>query len=143
MAFEKTKSAGFLVNHLARLFANALAAEIAPLGLAPAQFMALLELWERDGLTQADLVARLDVEQGTLANTLARMERDGLIHRTPHPEDSRARLIWLTDGARQMEGPAKAAAADLNRRALSALDEEAASTFLSSLNIVIGTMRRR
>lgn len=143
MAFEKTKSAGFLVNHLARLFANGLAAEIAPLGLAPAQFMALLELWERDGLTQADLVLRLDVEQATLANTLSRMERDGLIHRTPHPEDSRARLIWLTERARNLEAPAKKAASQLNRRALEGLDEKAASAFLSSLNIVINTMRQR
>ncbi|MGE6698991.1 MarR family winged helix-turn-helix transcriptional regulator [Hyphomonas sp. NPDC076900] len=142
MAFEKTKSAGFLVNHLARLFANQLAVEIAPLGLAPAQFMALLELWAGDGLTQSDLVERLDVEQATLANTLVRMERDGLIVRTPHPEDSRARLIWVTDLARQLEGPAKSAAARLNQQALSELDEQAAETFLSSMRVVIATLRQ-
>ncbi len=40
------RSAGFLANHMARLFAVALQRRIKPLGLAPAQFMTLLELWE-------------------------------------------------------------------------------------------------
>ena len=86
MPFEKNDSAGYLINHLARIFAQALAREIKPLGLAPGQFMVLLELWREDGLTQRDLVARLDVEQATLANTLSRMERDGLVRRAPAPQ---------------------------------------------------------
>ena len=90
VAFDKNQSAGYLINHLARIFAQALAREIKPLGLAPGQFMVLLELWREDGLTQRDLVGRLDVEQATLANTLSRMERDGLVRRAPHPTTSAA-----------------------------------------------------
>ena len=45
------------------------------------QFAVLLELWAGDGLTQKELVERLDVEQATMANTLARMVRDGLVER--------------------------------------------------------------
>ena len=59
MTFEKSRSAGYLANHMARLFAQHLHRRIRPLGLAPAQFMTLLELWDDDGLTQKDLVARL------------------------------------------------------------------------------------
>jgi len=114
MEFEKFRSAGYLTNHLARLFAHALHGRIAPLGLAPAQFMTLLELWESDGLTQVELVSRLDVEQATMANTLTRMERDGLIRRAPHPDDRRARLVFLTDRARDLEGPAIEAAQAVN-----------------------------
>ena len=76
--FDKHRSAGYLANHMARVFAHALAERIRPLGLAPGQFMTLIELWREDGLTQRDLVARLDVEQATMANTLKRMERDGI-----------------------------------------------------------------
>ena len=106
MGFDKNQSAGYLINHLARIFAQALAREIKPLGLAPGQFMVLLELWREDGLTQRDLVGRLDVEQATLANTLSRMERDGLVRRVPHPTDGRAQVIRLTERARRLEGPA-------------------------------------
>lgn len=142
MAFDKTRSAGFLANHMARLFAHALQVEVGPLGLAPAQFMALLELWERDGLTQADLVERLDVEQATLANTLSRMQRDGLIRRVPHPEDRRARLIFLTDAARALETPAKQAAAGVNARALASLSDNQRETLLDLMTEVIGALRQ-
>lgn len=79
MQFTKTQSAGYLINHIARVFARGLAARIRPLGLTTGTFPALLALWETDGLTQKQLVERLDIEQATMANTLARMERDGLI----------------------------------------------------------------
>jgi len=88
--FDRTRSAGYLANHMARLFAQRLHERIRPLGLAPAQFMTLLELWTADGLTQSDLVERLDVEQATMANTLGRMERDGLIERRADERDARA-----------------------------------------------------
>ncbi|MCE8468244.1 MarR family transcriptional regulator, partial [Rhodovulum sulfidophilum] len=95
MSFDKDDSAGYLANHMARLFAAALTRRIAPLGLMPGQFMVLLELWREDGLTQRDLVERLDVEQATIANTLNRMERDGLILREPDAADRRARRVRL------------------------------------------------
>ena len=85
MDFDKLNSAGFLVNHVARLFAEGLRLKIAPLGIVPGQFPALLELWEKDGQTQKQLVEKLDIEQATMANTLSRMERDGLIVRKEHP----------------------------------------------------------
>lgn len=142
MAFDKSRSAGFLANHMARLFALHLSQAIAPLGLAPAQFMTLLELWEEDGLTQADLVERLDVEQATLANTLKRMERDGLVRRAAHPDDGRARLIWLTAKARKLEPAAKKAATAVNRRALEALDATRAEGLLAAMGDVIRQLRR-
>ena len=141
MAFDRNQSAGYLINHLARIFAQALAREIKPLGLAPGQFMVLLELWREDGLTQRDLVARLDVEQATLANTLARMERDGLVTRTPHPTDGRAQSIRLTARARRLEAPATASASKINDRLLRDLSESDRQHFLTAMRTVIATSR--
>ncbi len=45
-----------------------------------------------------------------MANTLARMERDGLIERRVHPQDKRAQQIYLTDKARAMREDALAVA---------------------------------
>lgn len=141
MAFEKKKSMGFVANHLARLLAHHLQAEIAPLGLAPAQFMTLLELWEGDGLTQADLTERLDVEQATMANTLKRMERDGLIRKAPHPDDRRAQLVYLTNTARKMEKPAKAAAQGVNKKALAGFSKTESGEALRFVNAMIDNLR--
>jgi DNA-binding MarR family transcriptional regulator len=143
MAFEKDRSAGYLANHMARLFAHRLHARIRPLGLAPAQFMVLLTLWDEDGLTQAELVERLDVEQATMANTLARMARDGLVRRTPHPEDRRAQQVWLTGRAQALREPATAAAEAQNAAALAGLSPAQRETFLALMNRVIANMRGR
>lgn len=81
----------------------------------------MLELWNEDGLTQRQLLDRVDVEQATLANTLARMERDGLIERKPHPRDRRAQIIELTDKGRDLERQAIAASRDTDNAMLAGL----------------------
>jgi DNA-binding MarR family transcriptional regulator len=143
MTFKKNESAGYLSNHMARLFAIALQNDIKPLGLAPAQFMTLLELWSQDGLTQRDLVQRLDVEQATMANTLSRMERDGLIERKKDPADKRAALILLTPHARTLEAPAKEAAQQVNKAALGDLTPEERTMFIKIMNQVIASLQNR
>lgn len=139
--FSKERSAGYLSNHLARLFAQRLTEAVRPLGLAPAQFMTLLELWEEDGLTQAELVARLDVEQATMAGTLGRMERDGLVERRPHPKDRRAQTVHLSERAKALKIPATTAAMAVNTRALDGLSPEKAAEFLDFLRQIIGNLR--
>ena len=141
--FDKGRSPGYLANHMARLFATRLTEAVRPLGLAPAQFMVLLELWEEDGLTQADLVARLDVEQATMAGTLSRMARDGLVIYRPHPRDRRARTVHLTERARALQAPATEAAADVNRRALGALSPQKAAEFVDLMSEIIENLRSR
>lgn len=142
MGFSKATSAGYLANHMARLFAQGLQKRIKTLGLAPAQFMTLLELWNEDGLTQADLVGRLDVEQATMANTLSRMERDGLIRRRPHPDDGRKQLVWLTAKAKRLRQPAIEAAHEQNTVALAGLTRAERSVLLDLMTRTIETMRR-
>lgn len=141
MEFEKMDSAGYLINHVARLCFQGLHEQIAPLGLAPAQFMTLLELWREDGLTQKDLVERLDVEQATMANTIARMERDGLIERRPHPEDRRARTIYMTEKAKSLEADATHAAMRVNEDLLATLSVEERSTFIQIMQRVIASKK--
>jgi DNA-binding MarR family transcriptional regulator len=139
----RTASAGFLANQMARLFAHALAEALTPLKLAPAQFMTLLELWEKEGVTQKDLVLRLDVEQATMASTLNRMERDGLIIRRPHPEDSRAQLIFLTAQAKSLKEQAIKAAREVNAMALSDLDDAEKETLIALMPRVIRALQKR
>ncbi|MFG6512105.1 MarR family transcriptional regulator, partial [Sulfitobacter sp. M23905] len=67
MDFTKEDSAGYLVNHMARLFARDLQQRISPLGIVVGQFPILLELWQKDGVSQKELLGKIDVEQATLA----------------------------------------------------------------------------
>jgi DNA-binding MarR family transcriptional regulator len=142
MTFQIDTSAGYLVNLMARLFARELEAKLIPLGLRIGAFPALLHLWEREGLTQGELVKLLDIEQPTLAATLSRMERDGLIKRTKDDTDGRAQRIWLTEKGRSLEQPTKSAAEKINNLALQSLGEAEASTLIKSIRSVIAGLHQ-
>ena len=135
--FERDTSAGYLANHMARVFALALDAELHPLGLRLGAFPALLLLWEGDGLTQRDLVQGLDIEQPTMAATLTRMERDGLIQRSRDETDGRSQRIRLTARGRALEAPAKAAAQRVNAIALHGFGETESAAILQAMRRVI------
>ena len=143
MIFDKSRSAGVLAGELARLYGAELQSRLAPLGLSPAQFLVLVELWGEDGRTQRALTERLGVEQATMANTLARMERDRLVTRKPHPDDRRSQLVCLTEGARALEARAVAAAAEVNQFVFESLPLAERELFLSMMGRVVSGMRDR
>lgn len=93
----------YRVNLVARLVGQAIAAELAPHGLSPGQLPALLALNEQDGRTQTELARAAGVEQPTMALTLRRMERAGLISRVIDESNRRRQLIYLTDRAREVQ----------------------------------------
>lgn len=103
--------------------------------------MTLLELWDGDGLTQRELTRRLDVEQATMANTLARMERDGLIERRAHETDARARTVHLTAKAMDLREPAQAAAREVNAMATGGISGAELDGFLVRMHQAIGRLR--
>lgn len=137
MTFQRDTSPGYLVNLMARLFARNLDQRLKSHGLALGAFPALLHLWDRDGLTQKDLVELLGIEQPTMAATLTRMERDGLITRLRDEEDGRVQRIWLTEKAQTLRGPAIAEAAAVNERATVGLGEGERQAFLDTISRII------
>lgn len=136
-----SRTASPLAAQMARLFAKATAQAIAPFDLAPAQFMVLRELWKADGLTQGELARRLEVEQATMANTLKRMDRDGLILREPHPSDSRAYRVRATSRGRLLEKPAKAAVKRVNALAFADLSRKERKRFVDLSRRVVGALK--
>ena len=102
MAIRRLDSLGYQIGLLSRLFDRRLQEVLKEQGVAPGQFAPLVMLFEQDGLTQAELCRRINVEQPTMANTLERMERDGLIKRKADTEDKRRALVHLTPRAKDM-----------------------------------------
>ena len=87
---------GHLINRAARLFFRLGEGRFHALGLAIAQMPVLGALKDGTSLPQKELARLARIEQPTMAQLLARMERDGLIRRIPDPEDKRSSLISLT-----------------------------------------------
>jgi DNA-binding MarR family transcriptional regulator len=142
MKFDRRQSPGYLINHLARLFAQALYGRIRPHGVTTGQFPVLLALWEQEGATQSQLAERLAVEQPTMANTLKRMERDGLITRVPDAEDRRQAHVYLTPRGRSLEEVLTSSARQTNAAALAGLDPDETRQFLALAGRVIRNLEQ-
>jgi len=138
--FDRLESPGHAVNYLARLFARALLRRIGPHGVNTGQFPVLLMLWERDGVTQTELVTQLAVEQPTMAGTLKRMERDGLIRRVPDPADGRQSRIQLTRRGRGLEDTLTSAARDTNGVALDGLTSAESAQLMKLVKRMIANL---
>lgn len=77
-----------------------------PLGLTYAQYLVMLVLWERDGLTVKDLEARVLLDSGTLSPLLRRLEKQGLLVRRAFADDARVTVLALTAAGRTLRARA-------------------------------------
>ncbi|MGE3333743.1 MAG: MarR family winged helix-turn-helix transcriptional regulator [Rhodospirillaceae bacterium] len=116
MAIRRIDSLGYQLGLLNRLYDRCLQDALKEFGVAPGQFAPLVMLFEEDGLTQAELCRRINVEQPTMANTLDRMERDGLIKRKADTDDRRRSHVFLTSRAKDIQAQVMEAARAVSNR---------------------------
>ncbi|MGN8273933.1 MarR family winged helix-turn-helix transcriptional regulator [Pseudomonas sp. SMV71] len=72
------------------------------LGLTYPQYLAMMVLWETDGLTVGEISARLLTDPGSLTPLLKRLEAEGLLSRTRSREDERVVIVELTAKGRAL-----------------------------------------
>ena len=142
MHFDRIGSAGYLTNSAGRLFVRAIDRRLQAIGLSAAHMPVFLALADGQSLSQKELAAAAAVEQPTMAATLARMERDGLIDRTPDPSDRRSSLVSLSAKAHGKTATLMAAARDTNGVALSGLGADERELFLNLLRRVIAALEQ-
>ncbi|TFV51540.1 MarR family transcriptional regulator [Blastococcus sp. TF02A_35] len=75
------------------------------LGITYPQWLALMALWETDGMTVNGLGARLGLDSGTMSPLIKRLEALDLITRHRSTDDERLVLVRLTDAGRALEDP--------------------------------------
>ena len=77
------------------------------LGLTYPQYLAMMVLWERDGLTVGEISTRLLTDPGSLTPLLKRLEVEGLLSRTRSSEDERVVIVELTEQGRALREKAR------------------------------------
>lgn len=107
--WDPAASIGFWLNNASRALLRNHDARLRALGLAMAQLPVLMALEQAQALSQRELAQRARIEQPSMVELIARMERDGLVRRAQHPGDRRVSLISLTARARQKLPRARAA----------------------------------
>jgi len=103
--YEINNSIGFLLSKAYQRAWAIMRGEIESYDLTPPQFGLLAFLWQQDGLTQAELSEKGQIDRTTVGGLIDRLEKTGLVERRQHPQDRRAHLIHLTGRGKELEGP--------------------------------------
>jgi MarR family transcriptional regulator, transcriptional regulator for hemolysin len=95
---ESTPS--FWINRASRSILRRFDASLKPFGFTMSQLPVLRALADGLSHSQAELATFAKVEQPSMVETLARMERDGIVRREPDPNDRRGIRITITRQSR-------------------------------------------
>jgi MarR family transcriptional regulator for hemolysin len=139
---EVLSTPGHLISLAARGFARLSEARLRPLGFGVGHLPVLVALQDGQAGSQRDLARFARIEQPSMAQMLARMERDGLICRMPDPTDGRSSQISLTESARTRLPDACAALFHGNRDALNGFTDEEATQLVALLTRLIANLDR-
>ena len=95
---------GFLIQDVSRLLKRRFerAARHTGLPITRRQAAVLLYTARHQGVSQAEVANRLDIEPIALVRMLDKLHEEGLVDRRAHPTDRRVRTLWLTPGAERV-----------------------------------------
>lgn len=127
---------GLAVNTLGRNITWNLAQRTARHGVFPGANPVIAWLMQISESTQAELSRLVGIEQPTMAVTLKRMERDGLILRSPDPTHGRRARIRLTAKGRRLSRVLSEAAHDVESLAVQGLSKREVDDFFRVANLM-------
>lgn len=143
MKSHLSDSLGVLLNDATRLLNRRFDQRAREFGLTRAQWQLLKQLFRSEGINQAGLAERMEIEPISLCRLVDRMEEAGWIERRPDPGDRRARLLFMTDQSRAVLDTMRALAAEVYAEALDGLDPDEARRFAEILAHVRNNLSRR
>jgi MarR family transcriptional regulator for hemolysin len=119
MPLRDSETIGPLLHGTARAWRLKLDARLKPMGLSQAKWRTLLHLSMADAvLTQAEVAARLGIEEPTLVNLLHRLEKGGWVARRTAAHDRRCKTVHLGKRAHRVISQINATAAELRHELL-------------------------
>ncbi|GJF34141.1 hypothetical protein KNE206_68410 [Kitasatospora sp. NE20-6] len=95
----------YAIFQLARVHRGYAAAMLRAMNLHPGQELLLMQLFDHDGRTQAELLEKAGLDHSTVSKSLRRMQEAGLLTREPAPHDRRVMVVRLTDDGRALRKP--------------------------------------
>jgi len=133
---------GHLINRAARLMLRLADGRFRQFGIGVAAFPVLNMLRTGRKLSQKDLALCARIEQPSMAQLLARLERDGMIRRTPDPDDGRASLISITRKALAILPEVDAVIDEGNAMAVDGMSDRETEMLIDLLQRLIANLER-
>ena len=127
---------GALMHDVARLMRRRFERRARQTGLSITrqQARALLSVARNEGLSQAAVATKLDIEPIALVRLLDRLHEEGLVERRLHPTDRRVRTLWMTPLGWTVVDRILAINAQIREEACAGLNPAARETLLQTLD---------
>ncbi|MFG2469619.1 MarR family winged helix-turn-helix transcriptional regulator [Streptomyces canus] len=120
----------YAIFQLARAHRARAAAMLREMDLHPGQELLLMQLLDRDGQTQSELLESVGLDHSTVSKSLRRMQDAGLLVREPAAHDRRVMVVHLTDKGRALREPLAAMWQTLEETSARDLTAEQAESFV-------------
>jgi MarR family transcriptional regulator, organic hydroperoxide resistance regulator len=133
----------YAIFTLARAHRTYAATMLRELGLHPGQELLLMQLMDRDGQTQSELLESVGLDHSTVSKSLRRMQEAGLVVREQAEHDRRATLVRLTDRGRAMREPIERMWSRLEETSKRDLDEAQAQAFITAARTIEQSIAHR
>lgn len=133
----------YAIFQLARAHRGYAAAMLREMDLHPGQELLLMQLLDRDGQSQSELLASVGLDHSTVSKSLRRMQDAGLLTREPAEHDRRVMVVRLTDKGRAMRAPIEAMWQALEETSAGALSAQQAEDFIRSAYAIADAITNR
>ena len=107
----------------ARQIVNRYPPYLKPLGLTYTQYIVMMVLWEKDGITVGEIGKKLFLDNGTLTPLLKKLETQGFLKRRRSKEDGRVITVKLTKEGKELRELAQGVPAQVCRCVCLSQDE--------------------
>ncbi len=97
----------FPLYSASRLITKAYKPYLDAMGLTYPQYLVLMVLWEKDGVSVNQITEKLLLNTNTLSPLLKRMEKMELLQRNRSSEDERSVIVQLTGKGKQLKEQAR------------------------------------
>jgi DNA-binding MarR family transcriptional regulator len=131
----------YAIFQLSRAHRGHAAAMLRAMNLHPGQELLLMQLFDRDGQTQSELLESVGLDHSTVSKSLRRMQEAGLLTREPAEHDRRVMVVRLTDAGRALREPIAAMWRRLEEISVRDLTEDQIEAFTASAYAIERSVR--
>ena len=130
---------GYLLRRAHQISMAVFADEMSDMDLTAAQLIAIIAVNENAGIDATRLTDMIYFDKATVGGVVERLERKGLIRRTPHASDKRVKLLQVTPAGRAMMTVSEGRVQAVQTRLLHALSEEERAELARLLSKIVSS----
>ena len=135
---ELARFPGYLLARLGEASRRRWAKELESVNMHPRDFGVMTLIDAQPGLTQHQLHERTGIDPSSMVAVIDELEAVGLAERRPHPDDRRARTIYLTPHGEEMLERVRQLAAGMQGELFGRLSREEMATLHGLLRKLAG-----